>query len=420
MRLISAITRVRVRSCSSTKAAKKFRGGLARSDASITIFTGVTSFAFSTSTRLWAMIFSSVGVAGGMKGQVYSATRLGVIRLLLIACVLIGTHTEAAAGQTALDTPSAVDGVIAAEDDANNAEVSTDSAAKPQPLARTLTYEQQLLAYLVGAAILLPISCLGALLFFWLGWYRLDRAPPQSRAFAPAVGIGLFIAAWALSFVGLLGAQALFGIDTSQALELDDFVLLGLGRYVAEGLIVVVFAYLLLRARQTERALAMASLRAVALGIGAIGLFWIFALTATLVVSLIMHLFRLAPEQIAHVLLAQLVESERDLWFYAMAVMVIVVAPIVEEVLYRGILQNVIGRVTASRWLGIICASAIFAIMHIAAAPSVESLPGMLMSLFVVAVGFGWAYEKSGRLIVPITMHMLFNAGNLGIGMLVP
>ena len=37
----------------------------------------------------------------------------------------------------------------------------------------------------------------------------------------------------------------------------------------------------------------------------------------------------------------------------------------------------------------------------------------VVIGLFVLALGLGWAYEKTGRLLTPIVMHALFNAGNL-------
>ena len=44
--------------------------------------------------------------------------------------------------------------------------------------------------------------------------------------------------------------------------------------------------------------------------------------------------------------------------------------------------------------------------------------PYALVVLFVLSVGLGWAYEKSGRLTAPVTMHLLFNVANLALAFL--
>ncbi len=39
-----------------------------------------------------------------------------------------------------------------------------------------------------------------------------------------------------------------------------------------------------------------------------------------------------------------------------------------------------------------------------------------LAALLVLSIGLGWVYEKTGRLTAAISMHVLFNAANLGLG----
>ena len=101
-------------------------------------------------------------------------------------------------------------------------------------------------------------------------------------------------------------------------------------------------------------------------------------------------------------------DSPADGWFVVMIVLLVAVVPIMEEILYRGILQRVLGALGLSAAPAILLTSVIFALMHVGAA-RVHALP----ALFVLSIGFGWAYEKTGRLIAPMVMHMLFNAGNL-------
>ena len=53
------------------------------------------------------------------------------------------------------------------------------------------------------------------------------------------------------------------------------------------------------------------------------------------------------------------------------------------------------------RWAAVVVTSALFALVHAAwSAPPI----------FILSVGLGYAYERTGNLWVPITMHLLFNA----------
>ena len=81
-------------------------------------------------------------------------------------------------------------------------------------------------------------------------------------------------------------------------------------------------------------------------------------------------------------------------------------APIMEEMVFRGIALPVAAK-HASPVLAVIAVSMLFAIVH-------GHLPA-LIPLFVVAVGFSSAYIYSGSILVPMTMHALFNSVNLSI-----
>ena len=90
----------------------------------------------------------------------------------------------------------------------------------------------------------------------------------------------------------------------------------------------------------------------------------------------------------------------------AMAAVAVILAPVFEECVFRGI-----GLPLLARWLGmgpaILLTSLAFAAIHV-------HLPSLL-PLLVIAVGFSLAYVYAGSLWVPITMHALFNAVNLGL-----
>ena len=78
----------------------------------------------------------------------------------------------------------------------------------------------------------------------------------------------------------------------------------------------------------------------------------------------------------------------------------IIVAPVFEEIIFRGILLPFMVRRTGF-WPGIILVSFVFGGMHF-------HLPSLL-PLFLLSVMFSLAYARTQSLLVPIGMHILFN-----------
>jgi membrane protease YdiL (CAAX protease family) len=82
----------------------------------------------------------------------------------------------------------------------------------------------------------------------------------------------------------------------------------------------------------------------------------------------------------------------------------VVVAPVAEELAFRGYLYGVIKRYCGAV-PALILSGALFALIH-------QNLPAFF-PLLVLASVFALAYELSGSLLVPMTMHALFNAFSL-------
>lgn len=82
-------------------------------------------------------------------------------------------------------------------------------------------------------------------------------------------------------------------------------------------------------------------------------------------------------------------------------VVAVVIAPVLEETLFRGLLQTMIRSFLAKPWLSILISSVLFTTVHTDA--------GHWPALFVLALCLGYAYEKSGSLLRPIFIHSLFN-----------
>jgi membrane protease YdiL (CAAX protease family) len=82
-----------------------------------------------------------------------------------------------------------------------------------------------------------------------------------------------------------------------------------------------------------------------------------------------------------------------------------VIAPIFEEMLFRGMFQSIIRSFVFNPWLAIILTSIFFASIHANA--------GHWPTLFILSVSLGYAYEKSGSILRPIFMHFIFNTTSL-------
>ena len=91
-------------------------------------------------------------------------------------------------------------------------------------------------------------------------------------------------------------------------------------------------------------------------------------------------------------------------WVLALIVVVVIGAPLIEEVVYRGmILQSLQGRF--NEVLALVLSSAFFAAIHL---QPVE-FPG----LFLFAIVLGLCFQKTGRLGSAILAHAAFNATGL-------
>ncbi|MHC4546650.1 MAG: lysostaphin resistance A-like protein [Planctomycetota bacterium] len=93
-------------------------------------------------------------------------------------------------------------------------------------------------------------------------------------------------------------------------------------------------------------------------------------------------------------------------------VVAVVIAPVLEEMIFRGLIQTVIRSFFESRdsklktrsrvWLPIFISAGLFSMVH----GNVPHWP----ALFLLGVCMGYAYEKSGSLFRPIFIHAFFNA----------
>jgi len=102
-----------------------------------------------------------------------------------------------------------------------------------------------------------------------------------------------------------------------------------------------------------------------------------------------------------HVGLELITESGSILLRVLIVFLAVIAAPLLEEMLFRGLIQTMLRSYTGRPWLGVIITSALFASVH----ANATHWP----ALFALAMGLGYTYERSGSLWRPIFMHALFN-----------
>ena len=235
--------------------------------------------------------------------------------------------------------------------------------------------------------------------------------PPRSVASIPAAGLGLSSAAIALYLVGqfglqLLAAAVLFGTGVIDPDTIDPSepgaVLLGF--VVASQVAGLLAVLVLLRVRSVPLRPLVGPLRPVGrqLGIGA-GLGLAAIVASSIVVSLLVTLSGsdATPDQ---VLTGDIAETPLQLALAVLAA--VVLAPLAEELIFRGLLHRSL-RTRMRLVPATIISSVIFAIVHVDVA---LSQPLALVGLTLVGAVMAIAYERTGSLLVPVVIHATHNA----------
>lgn len=101
-------------------------------------------------------------------------------------------------------------------------------------------------------------------------------------------------------------------------------------------------------------------------------------------------------------------------WIRVIAILgAAVLAPVGEELMFRGVLQTGLKKVMPCRpgwlihrWLAILVTAALFGAMH-------SGTPQYVPALIALGLILGFLYERTGSLLVPILLHMLFNGRSL-------
>lgn len=83
-----------------------------------------------------------------------------------------------------------------------------------------------------------------------------------------------------------------------------------------------------------------------------------------------------------------------------------VLAPLMEEWYFRGVLQNVVARLSGSAWAGICLSAILFGAIH-------GDLPQNVPALTLFGAVLGFVYYRTGSLMAAVWLHAIFNAKTL-------
>jgi len=97
-----------------------------------------------------------------------------------------------------------------------------------------------------------------------------------------------------------------------------------------------------------------------------------------------------------------------DPWLVVLAV--VILAPIAEEVFFRGVVFNAWLREGGRRW-AFMGSSALFALIHLSLVA--------LVPIFLLGLALAWVYQRTGNLLAPISMHLTVNGISVAFALLV-
>lgn len=97
-----------------------------------------------------------------------------------------------------------------------------------------------------------------------------------------------------------------------------------------------------------------------------------------------------------------------DPWLAVLAI--VILAPIAEELFFRGVVFNAFLREGGRRW-AFIGSSALFGAIHLSLVA--------LIPIFLLGLALAWVYDRTNNLLAPIAMHVVVNGASVIIALLV-
>ncbi|MBC8202173.1 MAG: CPBP family intramembrane metalloprotease [Planctomycetes bacterium] len=248
------------------------------------------------------------------------------------------------------------------------------------------------------ATLLLAIFAISVV--FWFKQSKIHTLPRHSQLLFGVTPTMLALMCFAMFVLGGIGAW--FGSGRGTQGTLSETAWMYSSSIIAQLPIVILYAKysLKLRSRRVIPISCIAFVVFVPLALS------VAALSHAALVTTGMELHT----SLGHETLKQLIDAPMGVQTWVVIVCVTVGAGIIEEVFYRGLLLPLFSEVFGGKtvWRAIIATSVFFAIMHIGVAQ-----PSAILGLFVLSIGLCWARVKSGGVLSPIVIHIVFNAMNI-------
>jgi uncharacterized protein len=130
------------------------------------------------------------------------------------------------------------------------------------------------------------------------------------------------------------------------------------------------------------------------------------ALGAGIVANLVALLAQAIGMEVDPQVAAQAIELVEP-WLAVLAI--VVLAPIAEEVFFRGVVFNALLREAGPRW-AYFGSAALFAVIHLSLIAAVP--------LFLLGLAFAWVYQRTQNLLAPIVMHAVVNGLSVAVALL--
>lgn len=144
--------------------------------------------------------------------------------------------------------------------------------------------------------------------------------------------------------------------------------------------------------------------RALATGAGWGVLAWIGSTVVAGVVAILLQSLGMDVEPQAAARAIERVEP----WLVVIAL--VVLAPIAEEIFFRGVAFNALRREAGRRW-AYVGSALLFAVIHLDIV--------VLVPLFLLGLALAWVYERTNSLLAPIALHATVNAISVVLALLV-
>ncbi len=265
----------------------------------------------------------------------------------------------------------------------------------------------------IGASVVFGL--LSALILF-IGWKKGFFVFPNSSWEVP-VRITHVIAVFAIYFIATY-ASSYFFLSLSKAKILQEAVALTSWYNFATSLtILICFALLLFFLPKKIRIgiwhKSSAEQRPVREDLWFALFAWAISFPMVLFLSQMLELFvstffnvSQLPDQVAVRYLKM--TFEHPFYFMMSVGSIVILAPLIEETLFRGFLQTFIRQHLGSKqaiWITALC----FSFFHFSSEQGLGNIP-IIGSLFILALFLGYIYERQGSLIAPMALHSTFNA----------